>query len=177
MTLDLEPIYSKGAKYTEADIDQALLALALSGGSSAVASKRLKEQGAEIPEKTLRNWRENQYPKRYAHLQQKYGAELEELAVRGIRSNLLLADQLERDMLEDFAGSYKSLDAKDKAGAIRNIATTKAINADKLLQLTGRPTQTIEHRNASDLLAQIAQRVGLPAIEGTAEEITEATAH
>lgn len=62
---------------------------------------------------------------------------------------------------------------RELAAALRNITVSKAVNIDKLLSLSGRPTSIVEHRSPEQLVARLAA-IGA-VIDGSAEELPAGT--
>ena len=159
-------------RYVEEDIERGLTMLALCGGNWRRAGERLREQGFDIPPKTLESWKRQTHTQRYEEtrarllprIQEKIAAEAEDLAIAYAET--------ERQALEAF--DLSSLSPKDAAGAIRNLATAKAINVDKAQLMRGNPTQIVEKRDAGEILSKLKSRIGSVDVES--EEITDAPA-
>lgn len=82
--------------------------------------------------------------------------------------------EIERLAAEKLAIALENdqIPAKDLPSALQRLTTAKAINIDKILVMSGRPTQVVEHRSAAELVRRLA-RLGA-VIDGSAEEVTEA---
>jgi hypothetical protein len=157
--------------YSLEETELGLTALALQNGNTRAASRDLAEQGCEVPRETLRYWRNHLHIERYEQIAQQLAPKIEERIVSRLRENIeakleasRLATDLERQRIE--AG-----DVKDASAVVRNMDTGIGIGVTKILELTGRPTAVIEHRNTDELLNKL-ERMGV-AIDSTAEEITE----
>lgn len=149
-------------RYTAQEKDKALALVAITGNLNAVSEQ------TGIPKATLSYWRRQP---RYQEIHDKLAPQLEQEIVRSLRESISLADQVEKAALALELQRIEAGDIKDSASSARNMATVKGINSDKLLQLTGRPTQITEHRNTDELLTRL-ERMGV-AIEGTATEIKQ----
>lgn len=148
------------SSYTPAEVDTGLLALITYGSSNRAADE------CGIPAQTLREWRKTR-AERLAELQAEHGPAIEQALVHAARSIALSAAAATSDAIEGAHQDILNGDVKDKAAAARNLQTTGAIAIDKLLALTGRPTQITEHRSADDYLRKL-ESLGI--IEGTATE-------
>ncbi len=160
--MELERVRSH--KYTVEEVDTALLTLSRAG-SSRLASEHLASIGIEITPERLRSMRNKEYPNRYAHLQAQHGAELDQLIVQNSRAAFLQAAVIEERVLDRLEDNIEKLDARDLPAAAKNLTTVKAINLDKHMLATGRPTQITEHRDAASLLAQLGDVVNSTATD------------
>jgi NACalpha-BTF3-like transcription factor len=138
-------------KHAEATVDRALTLL-LFGVSLGEVSKALREEyGTEVSIPTLRTWRDVSHAKRYTELHEKYKDEIEGDAIRRMRERLRLVDQAEMLAVSRVITELENqrLTGKDAAVAALNMSRVKAQNVEKLMQLTGRPTQIIEDRSGA----------------------------
>jgi hypothetical protein len=159
---------ARSRKYTPEEVEKALLALALVGGNSGEASRRLKGANIEISPRLLRLWRSGLHARRYAELAQEYAREVEETIVQEARETAILAAEVERLALAKTLEQLEAGEIRDAAAAARNAATVKGINVDKLLTLSGRPNQIIEQSNPDEILAHLI-RDGIFQLAGDAE--------
>ena len=151
--------------YTPEDVTRALVTLAVTG------SPRQTSERLEIPESTLRRWRDNVHADQYRQLQRDHAAKLEQVIVEQVREAALVSGAIEREALDRLAQNLHKLEPRDLANTIKNLKLTQGISIDKMLALTGRPTVITEHRNADELVAKLT---AAGVIEGTAQEITSA---
>ena len=159
-------------KRTLEDIERGLTALALTAGRPVQASDRLKEQGLDIPASTLCRWRDHQYHERYLEIATTVAYRVEDVIVQEARETAALAAQLERAALERaYRQVMNSKEGVDASQVAQRASTVKGINVDKLLQLTGRPTQVVEHRNADEVLRKLGASLPGLIVDGTATEI------
>jgi hypothetical protein len=154
---DIEPI--------RPDIDSALGLLAVNGGNLAQTARQTSRAPA-----TLRDWRES-HPARYREHCERIAQAVERDIVIGARNLAQSVGETERLALERTHEQLEANQAKDPSGVLLRLATTKGIQLTKLLELTGRPTQIVEHRDASELMRAIRSRVTV--LEGEATEITD----
>jgi hypothetical protein len=130
-------------RYAPTEIDAALAVLAYYGGNSTRAS-----QQTHIPADTLRNWRLYDHREKYERICADRSQELETLAITQSREIMLRAGQVEHRILDEL--DQDGLTPKERselAGALQRTTTTKGINTDKMLTMTERPTQYVEHRD------------------------------
>ena len=163
------------ALYKPEDIERGLTALAIYGNSEkAVAA--LKANGLTAPSsRQLQNWRD-QYPEQWNKAVREQAPKIEQQIVGDLLTTLQVSQRTVQVAVNKTLEQLEAGEAKDPAGAARNIATVVGITTDKFLTLTGRPSQIVENRTADQLLASIGRLVGAtPVVDTTAEEISEAT--
>jgi hypothetical protein len=160
-------------RYSPEQIDRALLELAICG-TSTEARRRLAAQGLQVSDRTLRDWKQVRYPDRYRQIAEQHARQVEDVIVQQARETALFAGHVERSAL---AAELKAIEAgkvRDHSASARNASTVKGINVDKLLTLSGRPSQVVEHRQADDLLRKLAVIApGVVTVESEAEELPE----
>lgn len=130
-------------------VDRALTLMLFGASMPDVISVLKKEYGVEITASTLRKWRDDRFAKRYAELHDKYKDEIENDAIRRMRERLRLVDQAEMLAVTKVINELQEdkLVGKDAAMAALQMSRVKAQNVEKLMQLTGRPTEIIEDRS------------------------------
>jgi hypothetical protein len=160
----VEPIKSR--KYTAEEVDTALLCLAVHGGQSFKAQAELAGRGIEISDSTLRMWKARDYPERYRFIQEHHGSQLEDVLVRNQREVAVSATLKALEGLDSI--DLEQVEQKDRAKAVQALQTTAGIATDKVLTLTGRPTQVTEHRSAE----QVLRKYGGTVIDVEHEELT-----
>lgn len=110
-----------------------------------------QEYDVNVTPQTIRKWKDDTHSKRYAELHDKYKDEIENDAIRRMRERLRLVDQAEMlavsRVITELEG--QKLTGKDAAVAALNMSRVKAQNVEKLMQLTGRPTEIIEDRSGN----------------------------
>lgn len=157
----------QGTTYSPEDVDRGLLALAIHGAATRAATA-LEQQGHHIPERTLADWR-TRHADRYHEIANQHARRVEDVIVQQARDAALMAGALEQDLMHRLATKAGELEAKDLANSVKNVTTTKGINVDKFLTLTGRPNHVTEHRNADELLRKL-DALKVHAIQGEATE-------
>jgi hypothetical protein len=156
-------------RYTPEEVDTGLTVLALCGGDSKEAERRLEASGSPIPSSTLRDWRTSTHADRYVEICQERAPEIEkrvlqqsqEIQQRALAASLKAVDAAEQQI--------DSGDAKDPSATAKNLALTYGIITDKALVLQGRPSTIIGTQDARDLLEDIRRDLG--SIPSTAEEV------
>jgi hypothetical protein len=155
------------SNYGPEQIDKALLAYAACGANAAKACRLLKERGIGVHPKTLTQWAEGRYADRYMEIHAKHGQQLDRVLAQETRDIALRASQVERLAVDETEKELKAGTVKDASAAARNMAVVKGVATDKLLTLTGRPAQIVEHRSAQDLVKKLE---ALGVVDSTAEE-------
>lgn len=190
----------KRREYAPNEIEHALGVLAFYGGNSIRAS-----EATGIEASVLRRWKLYKHPDLYRQIQEREGPKLEQLGAAQARETIIRAGEAEADLFdllnqriheanapqpqrEDHPtdasyeqahqtwlkrGSPKEL--SELAGTIQRVSTAKGINGTKLLELTGRPTQIIEHREGDDILKALATKIPGLVINSTATELPTPT--
>lgn len=139
------------------DVEAALTLLARNGGNTALTHRQLEEAGQLIPQQTLHDWMSRRHVDRYREIQTQLAPQIEQAAINSAREIITVAAQKEAQLLEALDPSQ--LSAKDIAGALRNVTTTKALNIDKaLLPLTGRPSSFSANLNPDDIAESLAKK-------------------
>lgn len=139
------------AQHSQITVDRVLTLLLFGTSVAEVVRVMKQEYNVSVDRSTITNWRDVQHVKRYAELHDKHKDEIENDAIRRMRERLRLADQAEMlavsRVITELEGSM--MGGKDAAAAALQMSRVKAQNVDKLMQLTGRPTQIIEDRSGS----------------------------
>lgn len=152
--------------YTAEERTRALVCLASRAGNAARTVKDLKEQGFDVPESTLRSWRDTD---EYEMIRSKYGHKLEEFMINELRERMVEQAEVERLALEKTRAALEAGDIKDPARTMRDIAHAKSQNIDKLRVMTGRPTDITEHRSLDELVKALAA-LGIAHVDNAAVE-------
>jgi hypothetical protein len=134
---------TKQRDYDIEQIERGLRAVAVAGGNTRLASRRLRDlHGVEIPASTLRRWVESVHSDRYAEVRVEEAERVQRLAASefedlGRRSMVIVhkgLDRLEKEMDE--------LPLRDVAGAVRNIGTVAGIAQSHVQVTRERPVVT-----------------------------------
>jgi hypothetical protein len=147
-------------EHSPVTIDRALTLLLFGTPMPDVIATLKNEYGTVVTPQTLRKWRDDTHAKRYAELHDKHKEDIESDAIRRMRERLRLVDQAEMlavtKVISELQGS--KLTGKDAAMAALQMSRVKAQNVEKLMQLTGRPTQIIEDRTG-DVTNQVVREL------------------
>jgi hypothetical protein len=127
-----------GERHDDETVEVALTEVALCGGSTALASKRLAERGILVKKSVMDNWK-LRYPERYAQIRDQRAAEIQRLVAAAHEDLALKAAALTAKVLERTEKELDEIPARDLAGALRNVATTGGISVDKLTVARERP--------------------------------------
>jgi hypothetical protein len=165
------------SRYTEAEIELGLRALAISGGNTRKASSLLARQGIKIPRTTLQFWAAEPYSERYRQIQDEVLPQIYAEIAQGTEDIARSATELEAKLIEKLQREYQDLDPDKAAAALQRVSTTKGINVDKSLLVRGRPTSIQATADITDLLKQAASlgpAVGVEpgVLDGEAPEVT-----
>jgi transposase-like protein len=163
-----------GVEKTPTEIDKALTVLAYYGGNSVRAAAELGMSSS-----TLRLWRSSTHRDRYLEIAEREGPRLEQLAAQQARELILRAGDAEHGLLDRLNTALEnpetpSKELSDLAGTLQRLTTSKGINGTKLLELTGRPTQIVEHRDPRAEIRAMAREFGIT-IESTAQDLSDST--
>lgn len=137
--------------HATATVDRALTMMLFGTPMPMVVQTMLQEYKTSVTPQTLRKWKDDTYAKRYAELHDKYKDEIENDAIRRMRERLRLVDQAEMLAVTRVINELENqkLSGKDASQAALNMSRVKSQNVEKLMQLTGRPTQIIEDRSGA----------------------------
>ncbi len=162
------------SSYTKEDVDRALTAIALYGGSSRRAARYLNDNGHPIPRETIDRWARISHTARYDEIRnhqapliaERIASEAEAVALRASRIEHMIIDRIEEQL--------PNIPAEKLPETLRNITTTKSLNVDKVASpLRGRPSRITEVRDVSDILRSLENKLPKPAVDSTAEDITD----
>lgn len=144
---------------------RAFVALALAGGNSVKAAPL-----CGLGESTLRRWR-REFAEEYERVRHELAPRLERVAVSEAYARVVELGELEALAIRKLQAAIEEdkIPARDLPSALRNITTSKAINVDKILALSGRPTSVVEHRSAGELVRRLAALGAV--VDGSATEI------
>lgn len=134
------------------------MALVAWAGNAAAASRYLgSERHLQVKASTLTAWKHS-HAIEYNELRDKYADQLEEQLAHEYREVARYAVEVQKLALEKAQTALLSGDEKDPARAAANISRVGQSATDKLLALTGRPTQITESRGIEEILRSLASR-------------------
>jgi hypothetical protein len=151
----------RGQRHTEEEIEAGLTEVALSAGSTTLASQRLAERGVDISRKVLEQWKNRRHTDRYARIreqqaaaiQRRVAAQHEDLAQRSVAVALKALERVEQEL--------PNIPPRDLPGALRNIATTAGISSDKLMLLRERPLPVAPPQRSTEELIRALEGMGV----------------
>lgn len=135
------------------EIHEALQVVAYFNGSTTNARHELKRRGREVSTSTLAKWR-NQHRDIYQACLDNLDDEL------AARNEQLIREQteFEHQAMARLRDELPGMEHKDLIAALRNVSQAKGIAAEKIVNpIRGRPTLITEHREPSQLLAEMAR--------------------
>jgi hypothetical protein len=147
-----------GKRYSEVEIEKALIAAATLGIRPAARE-------LEIPESTIRGML-NQDPERYAELKAQEAPKWRARAAAEIEDVVSDLTDLERLAAGRLRERLEKVEDKDLARTLKDISTSKGINAQHVANLRGQPTEVHEHRFSLEVVQK-----AIASIETTAEEV------
>lgn len=146
-------------RWTQQDIEKCLHVLAWENGSAIRSMPIIKEQfGISVPKATLVTWKNRLHRDRYHQIREEV---IPKIRARAAESAMSLAEEqaeVSAQILARIKEELPEIPARDLAGALRNVETSKAINLDKHQVLTGAPTSVVEHRSLRDLIQGLEKR-------------------
>ncbi len=168
VTLPVEVSSGKSRRSTAAERAVGLAAVALAGGRCAHASEL-----CGVPESTLYAWR-HRHPAEYEAARAEVAPRIERLVIGELREFVVLASCVKRLALQRTmeALEAREIPARDLPRALQAITTAEAISIDKVLALSGRPSQIVHHRSGAALVQHLA-RLGA-VVDGSAVELPAA---
>lgn len=149
--------------YTDTEVDQGLLALALADGSPTRANEHLPA-GLTIPSRTLRRWAKV-HVDRYRELEAVEKPKLVPDMVDGFRQTITTATEVGLLALEKTREQLAADGTKDPAGAARNLATVAGIATDKLHAITGKPNLTVEVHHTVEQDLRVLEQLGVAQLD------------
>lgn len=160
-------------KYSDIQVEEALLAVVMSGGVVREAAALV-----DIPKETIRDWT-NLHAGRLAELRAAHGPELEKRAVDGLMAFVTAAEGVKRTALESTQDALDAGEIKDPSSALKNISISQGIAVTKVMELTGRPTANQIKQSPAELLAGLARlgaivnstAVEIPAVDSEAHQL------
>lgn len=157
--------------YSEAEIDRGLFAYALCSGNGRRAEELTARDGDPIPAGTLEGWARYRHADRYARVREEVLPKIAAANAEQMDNLLRREIELEGELIERVREEMPNLKPGDVAGALRNVAVTKSLNAEKAAILRGQPTQIVSHKSFEENMRFLREKGLL--IEGDAQEVPE----
>jgi methionyl-tRNA synthetase len=158
-------------EYSPEQVTKALMQLVANAGNVRKTAQDLIDESFQVPEPTLRIWKNERHVEQYRRLEEKYGQELEALAVESARQNIQLASQKKRELLDRIEPDKVTV--SDLPQMLKAVTDAQAKGTNALLQLTGRPTNPQGSQGSEDvvrLLQTMAERGYLALAPGVSVE-------
>lgn len=137
--------------FTPDQRDAALLAVIMSGGRVKQTAREL-----DVNYETLRSMVDRNH-ERYEELQRKHGPELEARAVANLQAFVARAEEAKFIALDASVAQIEAGESKSPANDLKNIAVAQGISVQKILELSGRPTQIVQHGGLAEAMARLRQ--------------------
>jgi hypothetical protein len=164
-------------KYTEEQVTQGLMALIAAAGSAPTAAKYLQnEKKLEITADALNGLRRRNGA-RYDEMREKYRGQLEANLVHENRDLARLAIEGQLEAVAKARAMLASGQDRDPARTAANLSRVSAAATDKMLSVSGRPSQITEQRGLQEVLRSLAAKgvLQLPKETMEATEVIEAS--
>jgi hypothetical protein len=150
------------APFNQEEIDQALTAMIAYAGKAHTAVKYLMANGKpdlRVPTGvTLLDWSRTTHWERYEQLREQWSAKVEQTISNDMRDAAREAIEVQRVAVEKARERLEANRDDDPARSAANLARVASANTDKLLSLTGRPTQITESRNVNEILRSLVAK-------------------
>lgn len=154
-------------RFSLEDQERGLAALIITGNSSRA------EELSGIDAATLRAWKTRD-PARYERLRTELNPKVAERLASDAEELTQRYQEAQRETLDRYMDKIDEMDAKDLAGAQRNLATAAALNVDKISSpLRERPSHVQQGKSLDQVVQAMARLVGFDA-SAVATEITDA---
>lgn len=145
--------------YSQKEIDLCLQALVAWAGNSPAAVRYLTsiaEPGQRVPSyATLLEWSRTKHWERYEQIREEMSSLRERTIVNDMRDAAGEAIEVQRIAVEKAKERLEAGKDDDPGRTAANLARTASANTDKLLSLSGRPTQITESRDAAQVLRSL----------------------
>lgn len=159
-------------KYTDDQVDSALILLSILGSPSKVSEQLAKEWDQAPCEMTVRYWRDHSHADRYLEIRrevvpvirQRLAARHEDIALAALEKTAAALDRLDVD----------EIGHGDLGKTIQQLSVSAGIHDDKSSLLRGMPTQVIARMDIEENLDAIARISPSLVVDGTATDVTDA---
>lgn len=152
-------LYPMALPPAAADVERALQALAIAGGSPKGASELLKEGGVSLTPTQLAQWK-RRHAQRYTQICQDLAPEIQNMMAADAESLALRYAEVETTMVDRLASSLDedpdAIRTRDLPQALKALSTARAISTDKSQLLRGKPTQINVNASLDELLAKLS---------------------
>ena len=142
--------------YSPAQVTKALMQLVANGGNLKKTADELIDDEFQVPESTLRYWRDEAHREQYRRLEDEYGRQLEQEAISAARLLIFEAQSAERELVQKIHGRLPQMDPREMPQALRALTDAKAKAVDRVLSMTGRPVHG-QVATTSDIVTLVEQ--------------------
>ena len=150
------------APFSQEDIDRSLEALVAWAGNGEEAIRWLQENNPgdwRIPTSTtLRHWSRTTHWERFEQIREQWSTMRERSISNDMRDAAQEAVEAQRLAVVRARERLEAGRDDDPARSAANLARVAQSNVDKLLALTGRPSQITESRNAEEILRSLVAK-------------------
>lgn len=160
--------------YTPELIEFALTAYAVEGNARRAAEIIKAKHGVAPTKETIIKWARDSHNELYLRIREDTASKIKARVATDVEELLRETLEVQARATRRVDRELDGLDARDTPGALRNVATSAAILADKLHQMRGDNTIHVEHTlNADELLRKVGNLLGsgVATIDSTATEI------
>ena len=153
------------------DLVRAFAVLYMNGGNIKRTVEQLEGSPTKVSMVTLTKWR-LEFPARYAHVGQVFRDVAEEQIIVALRENTIAAVHASTQAIHLEAENIAAGKVKDPAAAAQRLMTVAGIGIDKMLGMTGRPQNIVQHQSGQEILRALSEfnQVRID-VESTAEPV------
>lgn len=145
---------------SDADIDRALLAVAINTENFTAAAKMLRRERADVTAAKLRGIVER-HRDRYMQIRSERQTSVFMQLATDAENMARKLNEAEQALIDHAMTGIGELDAAQALRALHSLAVAKGIQIDKALTLRGRPTQIVEQRDLTEILRSLAAHPGV----------------
>jgi citrate lyase gamma subunit len=146
-------------KYSVTDVELILSVLALNGGNVSRTARQVGEElRITIHPNTLKKWKNESFPTRYAQIQDELSGKINDVVTGRIGDLALRGTEIQETILERLADQLVREDdipVKDLSPSLRNITQATDMNIKQKQLLEDKPTQIIEKRSIEDTVKEL----------------------
>jgi hypothetical protein len=144
----------------------------LCSGNTRRANRELAERDVDIPESTLRTWKERTQKQAYQQLVEEELPQVYAAIAERCEDLALAQADVEAKLLAKLEGDLDKLDARDLASSLRNVNVAKAVNIDKASLVRGKPTEIREDRSLTEVARALSKYASVVKVNGQVVDST-----
>lgn len=138
------------------DVVRAFALLYMNGGNIKRTVDQLEDTPTKVSTVTLTKWR-LEMPARYAHVGKVFKDVAEEQIIVALRENTIAAVHASTQAIHLEAENIASGKVKDPSAAAQRLMTVAGIGIDKMLGMTGRPQNIVQHQSGQEILRALSE--------------------